>query len=171
MAMTMAGRLVSAGVETAARNKLLVERMHAELLQSRDPSLVDRYFAPGFASHNMPPGFPAGVEGVRRFMAMFADSLDELSVTIDAVVAEGDLVAVRTTTRGLHTGSLLGIPATGRRLAIDGTDIVRVEGERIVEHWGLTNTVGALEQVGRLARIRWVLRQAISARRSDSKPG
>jgi predicted ester cyclase len=120
--------------------------------------VVDRYFAPDFTSHNLPPGFPPGIEGVRRFVTTFADALEGPSVTIDAIAAEGDLVAVRTTTRGRHTGALFGIPATGRELAIDGTDIVRVDGERIVEHWGLTNTVGALEQVGALARLRWLVR-------------
>ena len=145
-----------AAVEADAPNKRLVARMHEDLLATRDPALVDEFFAEDFESHNMPPGFPAGREGVRRFFASFADGLSELDVSVDVVLAEDDLVAVRTTTRGTHTGPLLGIAATGRRLEIDGTDIVRVRDGRIVEHWGLTNTVGALEQVGGLARARWV---------------
>ena len=151
-------------MDIAAHNKLLVERMHAELLERRDPAAVDEYFAPDFVSHNLPPGFPPGSEGVRQFFTTFAGALRDVKVTIDTIVAEGDLVAVRTTTRGTHTGALFGIPASGRQLAIDGTDIVRVEDDRIVEHWGLTNTVGALQQVGALSRLRWLGRLVMGRR-------
>ena len=151
-------------MEAAARNKDLVERMHVDLLQERDPRVVERYFAPDFVSHNLPPGFPPGSEGVRRFFTTFAEAMHDVRVTIDAIVAEGDLVAVRTTTHGTHTGTLFSIPASGRQLAIDGTDIVRVANDRIVEHWGLTNTVGALEQVGAVSRLRWLGRLVLGRR-------
>ena len=140
----------------AEENKELVRRMHSELVEARDPAKIREFFAPRFVSHNMPPGWPAGAEGVQRFMEMFRDGLADLSVSVDVLVAEGDLVAARTTTRGTHTGALLGIPATGRRVEVDGTDVVRIEEGQIVEHWGLTNTVGLLQQVGRRARLRWL---------------
>jgi steroid delta-isomerase-like uncharacterized protein len=151
-----------------ARNKQLVRRMHAELLESRDPGRVEEFFAPDFVSHNMPPGFPAGVEGVRCFLEAFAIALPDLTVTIDVLVAEDDLVAVRTTTRGTHRGRFMGVRPTGRRLAIDGTDIVRLQDGRIVEHWGLTNTVGLLRQVGPLGRFGWLWHQlaGLPARRA-----
>lgn len=140
--------------------------MHAELLESRDPAKVEEFFAPDFVSHNMPPGLPAGVEGVRRFLAGFAAALPDLTVTIDVLVAENDLVAVRTTVCGTHRGPLMGVPPSGRRLAVDGTDIVRLEDGRIVEHWGLTNTVGLMRQVGPLAASRGLWHQLTGSLRS-----
>jgi steroid delta-isomerase-like uncharacterized protein len=138
------------------RNKELIRRMHVELIEERHLDRVDEFFAPNFVSHNQPPGLAPGVDGVRRFFSLFADALPDLTVTIDVELAERDLVALRTTTRGTHRATLLGIPASGRRLEIDGTDIVRIEGDRIVEHWGLTNTVGLIQQVGRMDRLRWL---------------
>ena len=132
--------------------------MHADLLGTRDPDRVDLYFTPDFRTNNQPPGFPEGVEGVREFFASFAEALEDLEVTINAILAEGNLVAVATTTTGIHRGRLLGVAPTGRRLEIDGTDIVRLEGGLIVEHWGLTNTLGVLQQVGPLSRLRWLVR-------------
>ena len=124
----------------------LVLRMHEELLSSRDPDRVEEFFAPGFVSHNTPPGLPEGVEGVKLFFGMFRDALSDLDVTIDEVVSEGDRVAIATTTTGTHDGELLGIAPTGRRVAVTGIDVVRVDG-RIVEHRGLTDTVGLLRQL------------------------
>lgn len=141
--------------------------MHVELLESRDPARVERFFAPEFRSHNQPPELPGGVAGVREFLAAFAAALPDLTVEIDVELAEGDLVAVRTTTRGTHSGApLFGIPPTGRRLAIDGTDIVRIADGRIVEHWGLTNTAGLLRQSGAWAGLRFLAGRLLGRRRA-----
>jgi predicted ester cyclase len=133
---------------TPAANKELVRRLHSEVVGGRQLDRLGEFFAADFKSHNLPAGLPPGIDGVRAFFAGFGDGLDDLSVTIDVSVAESDLVAVRTTTRGRHTGVLFGLPASGRELAVDGVDILRIEGGQIVEHWGLTNTTGLLEQAG-----------------------
>ena len=64
------------------------------------------------------------------------------------VVAEGDRAAVATTIEGTHEGELLGMAPTGRRVSVTGIDLVRVADGRIVEHRGLTDTVGLLRQLG-----------------------
>jgi steroid delta-isomerase-like uncharacterized protein len=129
----------------------LVRRLHAELLAARDLSVVDAFFAPDFVSHTNPPELPEGVEGVRRFFAMFRDAMPDVEVTIDELIVDGDRAAVATTIRGTHTGELLGLAATGRRVEVAGVDMVRVRDGRIVEHRGLTDTVGLLRQIGGVA--------------------
>ena len=131
--------------------------MHAELLAARDPAVVDRYWAPDFHSHDMPPGLPQGPEGVKRFLAQIADALPDADVSIDVLLSDGDLVAVHTTTTGTHRGRLFGLPPTGRRLAMGGSDIVRIADGRIVEHWGLTDVAGVVRQAGPLATARGAL--------------
>jgi predicted ester cyclase len=125
----------------------LVLRMHAELMRTRDPDRVEDFFAHDFVSHNMPPDFPPGVEGVKRFFGMFREGLPDLDVTLDEIVAEGDRVVIATTTTGTHTGDLLGIAPTGRRVAVTGIDLVRIEEGKIIEHRGLTDTMGLLRQL------------------------
>ena len=44
-----------------------------------------------------------------------------------------------TRTTGTHTGELFGIPPTGKRISIDHVEIWRIEGDKIVEHWGGTS--------------------------------
>jgi predicted SnoaL-like aldol condensation-catalyzing enzyme len=41
-----------------------------------------------------PPGFPEGVEGVRRFFAMFREAMPDVEVTIDELIVDGDRAAV-----------------------------------------------------------------------------
>jgi predicted ester cyclase len=124
-----------------------VRRLHAALLDSRDPDVADDFFAPDFVSHNNPPGFPAGVDGVKRFFTMFRDAFPDVAVEIDEIVVEGDRVAVATTFTGTHEGELMGVAPTRRRVSVTGIDIVRVSGGRIVEHRGLTDIVGLMRQL------------------------
>jgi steroid delta-isomerase-like uncharacterized protein len=125
----------------------LVSRLHAELFASGSLDALDRYFAPDVVSHNMPPGFPPGIEGVRRFFATFRDAFPDVEVRVDEVLVEGDRAAVATTITGTPRGELLGLAPTGRRVSVTGIDLVRVADGRIVEHRGLTDTVGLLRQL------------------------
>ncbi len=125
----------------------LVERLHTELFASGDLETLDRFFAPDVVSHDMPPGFPQGIEGVRLFFSAFRQGMPDVEVRIDEIVAEGDRAAVATMIEGTHTGPLMGVEPTGRRLSVRGIDMVRVEDGRIVEHRGLTDTVGLLRQL------------------------
>jgi steroid delta-isomerase-like uncharacterized protein len=125
----------------------LVRRLHAALLDARDPAVVDAFFADDFVSHNNPPGFPPGVDGVKQFFSMFRDAFPDVSVVIDELVADGDRVAVATTFTGTHQGELMGMAPTGKRVSVTGIDIVRVAGGRIVEHRGLTDIVGLMRQL------------------------
>jgi predicted ester cyclase len=125
----------------------LVRRFHSELLAARDPAVVDGFFGDGFVSHNMPPGFPQGPKGVKLFFATFRDAFPDVDVVVDELVEDGDRVAVATTFTGTHTGELMGMAPTGRRVSVTGIDIVRVAGGRIVEHRGLTDIAGLMRQL------------------------
>jgi steroid delta-isomerase-like uncharacterized protein len=128
-------------------NAELVRDLHDALLSERDVDVLDRFFAPGFVSHNNPPGFPPGVAGVKQFFAMFRDAFPDAAVAIDELVAEDDRVAVATTLTGTHEGELMGMVPTGRSVSVTGIDIVRIEDGRIVEHRGLTDIVGLMRQL------------------------
>ena len=125
----------------------LIERFHTELFATGDLATIDRFFAPDVVSHDMPPGFPQGIEGVRLFFSSFREGMPDVQVRIDEIVVEDDRAAVATKIEGTHTGAMMGIEATGRRISVRGIDMVRVADGRIVEHRGLTDTVGLLRQL------------------------
>lgn len=70
-------------------------------------------------------------------------AIADLQVHIHEQLCEGDKVITRKTISGKHVGALLGVEATGREIAIDVIDIVRVSDGRYVEHWGV-NTLAAV---------------------------
>jgi predicted ester cyclase len=44
----------------------------------------------------------------------------------------------------------MGIPATGKSVSIQVLDIIRVVDGHIVEHWGLMDSMGLMQQLGAL---------------------
>jgi predicted ester cyclase len=63
-------------------------------------------------------------------------------------VAEGDLVVSRILGRGVHSGELLGIPATNNEVETDGIAIHRIRDGKIVEYWSVVDVARVLQQVG-----------------------
>jgi steroid delta-isomerase-like uncharacterized protein len=72
----------------------------------------------------------------------------DLRVTIDKMVAEGDLVAVRFIGEGTNTGSANGLPATGKHIRIAGMIILRIVDGKVVEEWPSFDQLDFLRQLG-----------------------
>lgn len=104
--------------------------------------------ASDFVNHTAPPGAPKGPDG---FAAFFTDTLrpalPDLTVELHDQIAEGDKVVTRKTISGTHKGVFLGVPPTGRRIAIRVTDIVRLRNGQYAEHWGNADLHGAIAQM------------------------
>ena len=64
------------------------------------------------------------------------------------VVAEGDIVAGRMTTKGTHKGDLMGIPPTGKQVEFTEIHIVRIANGKAVEHWGNQDDSTLMQQLG-----------------------
>ncbi|BAS13709.1 conserved hypothetical protein [Arthrobacter sp. Hiyo8] len=49
---------------------------------------------------------------------------------------------------GTHRGDMAGVPASGNTVEFGGTDIIRVEDGKVAEHWGSTDTLSLMQQIG-----------------------
>ena len=92
-----------------------------------------------FVNRSAPAGMDNGPQGMIYFFnEILRPAIPDVKVEIHQQVAEGELVTTRKTISGTHTGTLLGIPASGKMISIDVIDIVRVKDGKYVEHWGIT---------------------------------
>lgn len=126
------------------RNKAAVVRFNKRVIEAGDEAALHELMAPGFVNRSAPPGMSSGADGMwHTFSQVLRPAFPDLVVDIEDQVAEGDKVVTRKTIRGTHLGSLMGIPATGKPVAISVIDIVRLEDGRYAEHWGV-NTLAAV---------------------------
>lgn len=125
--------------------KSVVRRFNIEVIQNGNLESFRALMTPDFVNHAASPGRPNGPESMwTTFETILRPAISDLTVTIHDQIAEGDKVTTRKTISGRHTGELLGVPATGKEIAIDVIDIIRVEDGRYREHWGLNTLQSVL---------------------------
>jgi len=129
------------------RNKLTVRAFIAAAYCHADLAAIDAYLAPELVDHSPMSGLPPTRDGLRLLFAALRTAFPDLQATIHDQVAEGDKVVTRKTIRGTHLGPLMGIPATGRSVAINVIDIVRLVDGRYAEHWGVNTLAPVLAQL------------------------
>ncbi|MGL3804988.1 ester cyclase [Paeniglutamicibacter sp. R2-26] len=127
----------------------LIKRFYEEVLAGGNTDLIDELVAEGFVDHESLPGQPPGKDGVRFFVEMMRSALPDLNVqSFEPSLAEGNLEAVHTVLAGTHRGELMGVAATGQSIEFESIDIIRTEGGKVVEHWGITDTTSLMQQIG-----------------------
>ena len=124
----------------------------AQVLNGHDPERARDFFTADVAWHGGALGTVTGVDTVVPLLGGFIDALTDVDAAEQDVIASGDLVALRLVVSATHTGDLLGVPATGRRIQWDAVDIYRVtDDRRISEQWAFEDLAAILSQAGAIS--------------------
>lgn len=108
-----------------------------------DYSAVYETFAPEFSSHVTARVAPE-VDGtdIRHHEEAFWENArgafpDDMDFRVTLLIEHDDLIVSHWTLTGTHTGEpYYGVPASGERVTINGTAILRMKDGKVVEHWG-----------------------------------
>ena len=125
-------------------------RFREDLWNTGDLTLADELVSRDCLFHAQIPfpiDFARGPDAVRHLVFFYHLAFSEIRVTADQIVVEDDVVVVRWTARGRHTGHLLGLPPTRRETVTTGIDMLQVSGGKITEGWVSWDTLGLVEQL------------------------
>jgi predicted ester cyclase len=131
----------------------LIERFYREVIESGNLDLVDELATESYVDHEEGlPGQPPGREGVKFFVNTMRSAFPDIKVKeIVPSLSAGNLEACHVVLTGTHRGELAGIPPTGKHVEFDCTDIIRVEDGKVAEHWGTTDNMSIMRQIGAMA--------------------
>ena len=120
----------------------------ADIVNQRNPALIEELYPPGFVWHG-PDQDIRGYEQAKQMSSMFFAAFPDAQMTDEDVIAEGEKVIRRYTTRGTHQGEteMFG-PPTGRQIELKGITIHRIEGGKIVEEWDSYDNLSMMQQLG-----------------------
>jgi predicted ester cyclase len=119
---------------SAASNEALVEQYFGEVLSMGNVSVAEEILAPDFRRIDRSLfGATTGVKGTEFLAGYYRNAFPDLRYTIDAVVVEGDLVAVCWTASGTRSSDFGWVQANGATVVWTGMSFVRVENGRIAE--------------------------------------
>jgi predicted ester cyclase len=131
-------------------NRQILRRTYEKWWNCGDLELVDEMVAPDYVDHSLEVNRveSAGRSGLKELIAEYRRGFPDMVEVLEDVIAEGDKVVGRFRMRGTHTGSFLGIAATGRQVEMTGIDIYRITIGKIVEMWYNEDLFGIMMQLG-----------------------
>jgi steroid delta-isomerase-like uncharacterized protein len=133
----------------SVQNKAVAKRFF-DAWNARDLDVFDEIIAPDAQDHDPQNPFHdmPGPAGARRGAEMYHAAFSDSRLQVHEQIAEGDYVVTRWTGKGTHDGELMGVPATGKWVEIEGISIDRFADGRIVESWESFDALGMMQQLG-----------------------
>lgn len=108
--------------------KHIVRNHFEDFVNKRNSSVIRKNMTPDFFDHDGPGGKPTGVDGDEQMMLGMYKAMPDLHLTIEEMIAEGDMVICRNVWRWTD-------PTSGKKMQFQGFVLWRFEGDKIAERW------------------------------------
>jgi predicted ester cyclase len=120
-------------------------------INAGDLAALDTVFATAYVDRSPFPGATPDREGFKQGLARFRSVFPDLRYTIEDEIVVGDRLVHRLTAKGTQKGEFMGIAPTGKQATWSEIHIGRVVDGKVVEHWGVGDQHGMMEQLGLVA--------------------
>jgi len=120
-----------------------------EIWSEGNYALLDELYSPEIIRHEV--NIQDDLVGTKQYkdnVTRVRTAYPDFNVTADELFVKDDLVVLRWTVTGTHTGFRSDLPATGKRILFSGININRVIDGKIVEEWVYFNMAAPLKQLG-----------------------
>jgi len=120
-----------------------------DLINAGDIDGLGRLLADDFVEHEEVPGIPPTKAGVVQYFQMLLAAFPDMHMNVEDVIVSGDKAVARVRVTGTHQGEFMGMPATGKSVAMNLIDIGRFGDDGLArEHWGVADQLALLQQLG-----------------------
>lgn len=134
---------------TIEQNKATARRWSEELWGRGKLAVADEIIAADYVRHDPGDPFPArGPADVKRIVMMLRGMLPDLTLQIESMVAEDDMVVSRYTATATDTVGYMGMAPTGKVIRTSAIQMFRFANGKIVESWAVRDDLGTLRQLG-----------------------
>jgi len=125
-----------------------MRRMATEVFNLGRIEVIDEIIATNIHDHSIPPGYPPGREGLKRYATEFRQAFPDLHYEMEHEVSQGDLVVQHGYGSGTMQGDFMGMKATGKKACWSEMHIIRMRDGKAQEHWSVADVLTMLQQLG-----------------------
>lgn len=133
---------------TEEQNAAIARRWHEDAMNNHDLSVLDEILAP---ATDFDPADFADESSPKQVLGALLVGFPDVHQTVDMIVAEGDLVAIRYSATGAHTGEFQGHAPTGKTITWTGMNFYEIECGRIADVWSEVDAQSRNEQLAAAA--------------------
>lgn len=119
-----------------------------DAINAHDLSMIDHLIDSSFVEHEEIPGGGTDWAAVKAFFGMMWVGMPDMHLDVQRMAVDEDRIWMYGRVRGTNTGEMMGMPATGKNVDIEIVDILRFKEGKLVEHWGVTDNLGMMQQLG-----------------------
>jgi steroid delta-isomerase-like uncharacterized protein len=133
---------------STVENKNVISMFIEDVLNQGWLERADDLVVEDFVELDPLPGQSPGREGLKQVIREMRTSFPDMHWKAEEMIAEGEKVSTRFTWTGTQRGEFIGIPATGRTIAVKGVVIDRLLAGKMVDSRILMDTLGIMQQLG-----------------------
>lgn len=123
-----------------------MRRFVDEVINKQCLAVIDEVVHPDYVFRT--PGQELnGRQALKKFFTAYHTAFPDLNVAIDDFVCADNKAVLLFTLTGTHENELMGIPATGKQVNINGMTCSRVENGQITEEWELLDQLSMFQQL------------------------
>lgn len=118
-----------------------------DAINSGDLSCLEECVTEDFVDHGSPFPIPAGAEGYRQILG-FVTGVLKIRYEMEESIETDDRIVFRATAHGIGTAAFHGPAADGKPYAMQTLHVYHTRGDKLAEHWGVRDELGAMIQLG-----------------------
>jgi predicted ester cyclase len=141
------------------QNKAIARRVFEEIFNQGKFQVADEIYAKDFVNHGLHRNYD--LQEDQAAARWEKELFPKLIMTVDLMVAEGDLVTVVWTIRGTNTGRAGALPATGVKIEERGITVWRIVDGKIREEWTSFDQLRIVRQF--VSQLKWQLMGLLGA--------
>jgi steroid delta-isomerase-like uncharacterized protein len=139
-------------IDTVAANIKMYTNVWDEIVNKKKlDKFNDTNFTKNVVMHASPTDV-VGIDSARAYYANYLTGFSDISFTIKDVFGMGNKLVKHWNFKGTHTGLFFGIPATNKKVDIDGVTLVRMENGKIAEERDFLDNLEFMQQLGLIQR-------------------
>jgi len=121
---------------------------------SHDIEKTVAFYSPRYSGVDISQPEPhSGKDGIRRSIQIYLQAFPDFKLRPEEIIEQGDRVVVVWNAEGTHTGKLMNIPATGKKINARGVSIFTIESDQIKSALYLWDVAAFLREIGLLPEL------------------
>lgn len=130
-------------------NKTIVRSLYEEVWNKRKLKVVDELLSASHALQDpVVSGSQVGPELYKHRVVELTTAFPDLCFTIEDMIAEGEKIAAWWTISGTHQNEYMKIPATGKKISLEGITIHLIKNGKILDSYARWDVLGLMQQLG-----------------------
>ncbi|MGC1485888.1 MAG: ester cyclase [Candidatus Acidiferrum sp.] len=133
----------------STETKAIVRRLYEEVWNKRRLEVANEVISPSHALHDQHlTGSAVGPEAYKRVCTQFIAAFPDLRFTVEDYISEKDRVVACWTISGTHKRAFRGIPATNKKISVEGVTINHIANGKIMDSYVNVDYLGMMQQLG-----------------------